>query len=564
MAISVTSAKYDDAKTLWDSSTRTFTGNLPRSLYWDISDGLTDSRRQDYLNTGYMAIYFGSTSALTSPLVGTQTLVQYTLANPQLPVLMRGGRGYGLMKGYAASTHPNYQTDGSHIGSGSPFSIDDWAYPTNMRFRDGDTPLGYTLVASEYSGGWSQPDFVPWLLPQLASTATSFGDMQTYMWENYPTYGQDLYNSLVAAGITPTEILLDWEDWTRYWAQGDDYAPLGGPYPSNPGDQQPYYWYERDNRFEQNSLTRYKEDALKDGWGTCIMARLGAVEAKLSSASGEQSDFYDVHHSAMPYIDPTGHPVMYAYGRKKGTFSLYPHYSTNESTLTTLNYILWLHTFTTRLGWEVYDAWTCSAIPTSTYYEAGDLYESLSVTGVSTPLADGEERADDPEGIGQSWEGRYTNYQNIAEAISSTKILFTIGSIKMAHYTSYTNDGTNFAASPSHARWSYLIAADEMQPYHNFIKYGKTYVPPVGVARHHWTTPTSFIEESYRPTICYGKDWNNNAISNYIIIVCRVWEGNMMFCGASFNQTEGTLDLKAPTGQRVTVAYSPYGSITIA
>lgn len=568
----VNSAKYDDAKALWDSQTRTFTGDLPHSSFWTLN-GLSQDQRKDYLDSGYVAIWFSHVAYLNTKIGSSpeMTMLEYASEHPSVPVLVRDAVGPLRQGNSGTEYHPAYSADGSHIGSGSSVGAGDWSYSTDLRFRNGDTPLDDTLLWTEYDTdipGWTQPASGFWLMPHLPSSAEHYASMHTYNWNNSAIYGKYLYDQVVAGGVTPVGLQIDWEDSSLNWNIGADYMPYGES-PITAGTRRPEYYYERDNRFDQNSRLKFNEELRKYYWGECMMSRLATINDLMPAATGELSVYYDGNPSELIYFDPTGINIMYAYSRKKGNSSLYPYYSSINSVSDLINHYGWRLIQAYKLGWHIWDTWVCGALPTEKYWQSGDIYESAAKTGLSAATFTTDQaraRADDPDGVGEAWQGRYFRFQRIRDAIAGAKIMMTLGAIKLPNYSVFvktSGSAPEFASSPNHGFWSYLIAYDEMQPYHNFIKYGTTYIPPIGICRIN-NSPIGELG-LFRPTVIYGFDYNGLTINPDVVIVCRIWDGNMMFCGASFDSeaSAGTVNVKSPTGQSVAVSYSPVGSITI-
>jgi hypothetical protein len=285
----VSSATYAEAKSMWDSVPRRYSGNLPRCGYWD-DDHMDAGRFREYLDTGYNQLFFWHISCATTKLIGTggeqQYYYQYASEHPELPVttIATGSPALAYNSSDGPSGHPHYQVNGSHIGSGNP--VDDYSYLTKYRFQSGSTPLGYTLCPVNSGSYLSDRQY---LVPLLSGNEAIWVDSMEYFWNHCSGLGKVIVDSLSSHGVTVTDIITDWEDVTPSWDWGWNFDQPGL---TPPAGHLSNYYYERDDRFDQNAL-RHKDQRLYDTMFAIYIARLQKMEELIPSATGVNSANYD-------------------------------------------------------------------------------------------------------------------------------------------------------------------------------------------------------------------------------------------------------------------------------
>lgn len=539
------SAKLADAQELWFSKSRTRTGNLPRCGYWTLSNA-TAEQRLLLMDTDYFC-FFVSGDAINYPLIGTTPLKTYAAEN-DIPILVRDG-GYKLWQRSTSNStyayrHPFYGSTGTFIGDNVDDGIGsnsqpDFGYERQYRF--------YDLVADDYKPGTyisitDQESPIVYddrfLIPYFDGNEEIFRKGTEHTWYFDPVYGgahhQDQLDPLVPVGV-----LIDWEDTTWYMSTRYALNPAEtghNTYSTAYTMEEIYY---NDGTFDPISRTYARQHKIQEQWAKMIEARRLRVEELFQTTYGVpveplQSFVYDSYLTDLPYI-LNGPTIMNAYGRPRGSYSIYPYSGhVNYNVPLTFNSLGYTMARAAHYGWHLIDGWTLSA-------------------GSSTDVLSGE--VNDPQAYGR------TRFQTIGQLIATSKCLMALGAIKLAVYIEST--------SPRHQWWSTIIAYDEMQPYHEIIKYGSNYVPPSSIARPLIEVSQYDVNGQFRgeaKTLFYGKDYYGTEIpQNEVYICCRTYQNTMMFYGCSLDASNpsGEYDIKAPDGSKVRVAYSQMGEVTI-
>lgn len=619
------SVKYSDAKSLWSSQSRTLTGDLPHIFHVGDRINMNRTQAKDILDTGFFVMYFGyymtaitSTNPATKDTltdegktwVGDISHPQYAQLHPELPLVIYSGSNKVIQ--YIAGAVPSYyewiQTaygltnidfvQGGHLGR-DYLGIHDWTSDTEYVFHkaDGnpiDLPLIINTVAEifkmpallELSDFYTTADTLYWNWTWTIANPTPYKhgglSLLDIMNNNgYTTYTRANFNSTstINAGF-----YANWEDWAFYGGSAESTA-----------------LYETDDRFYNDSYGAMATS--KNELAKLIEHRTTNFESLVKCTNPLYNIIADMYGSNV--VGYTHSSFTTIYNRPKITLTMYPGYSYTgdpDDEISTImkrgaaqiseSYSYNVHLFaafiTSRLGtsiqgtddsgvpivgddplfyknqnptsMDVPNIWEAShavltdevfspTIANGCYY----IVTNAGTTGLAEPVWNTT-----PTSVTNDNGVQWTCYQSkhlttVGEVIMMTKFAMTMGAVQVDSYVE--------RFSPSQSFWSVAIAYEEMQKYHEYIKYGINYQP--NLCKMYFETPTS---KNNIPTVFYAKDSEGNDLNANYLICARTYNGKVIYFGADLgavdNTAISTVQVTSPFNTVNTVNMSRYGTIT--
>lgn len=502
----ITSRKLSDAKELFDSKQRTYSGNMRRISFWGLGS-LSETERYAVLETGFFDLLFttsvGPESWDVDTGAGVITLRAYAVSRPQLKILLNPSFPRTTIW-YAEATVDGYydpdvwyNADGSHIGdTGAPppgetpmFNNAAWDFQDNL-----GAPIAAHYTAKDGSIYW-------WALPVLPETKDAWADMQEVHWTNASFQANATLSLIQAAGLRLTGLILDFEDvpynlfTSKLWEDATVEVPttLRDLYQADPR-----YVYDAGNPDElyYSYLSSMFDIRVNKLVSLCV--------ADGENLDSDYIDLFDISPSRIPYFDWSldWHKIN---GRRKSTFSCYPYGTGTPNGI---------QDAIGKSGWRF---WDHKDVDSTIQNAQGWIASSLSVIGAN----------DNPIG----------NAVSVAHVIGATKILLAMGCTSLIVY-----DGSGAA---SHHFYSVAIGYNEMQSYHDIIKNGTTIIPD-------------------NRKLYDGKDTLFYELGDDdAFVTCRVYRKKLIFVGFSTDDWEKVCILTNPiNGEPIVVKLSPYGYVT--
>lgn len=516
----IASASWDDAKVLFNEKTRTYTGSLPRMMYWaeDDSrwnaDGSVDTaavKRRFLYDMGFYNVHI-STALISSfglAVDGFVDIEDYIIKNNAPWTMLAPNISAHAISSGASPVHPCWVSTGNHIGNiaGCAPGIN----PTeNSAFRF-QTSLG--VPESPISS-----DGVHFTVPTLPESIGFWTAMEQYTWDNHGWKGQKYVDYINASNPrlpNPIGMMIDYEDYIDGWELGV-YAAL---YSTDPrfnfsSNEHVDVTYARnlsqmlDSRYQilisNNPYIMHNKDIL-------IFERNFALTHRFSS-----------------YTNP---PTLSSTGRKKGCVIVYPGGSSFGPTLVhVLNDIGTKMFDASTIDMHVFGSWFTAGLAPLSPYDNPSVTPSLDINIALT----------------------------IAQTVGVIKLMMATGSELLGIY--------NNPANPRHQYPSVAVAYDEMQQYADFIKSGINYIPPFDNNK-----APLFVNNDKKTqwmTCYYGKESDGTIIPDGVFINCRILNNRMLFVGLRVNDkgnntTSSTHTIMSPTMEEVIITASPEGTITV-
>ena len=247
----INTAKYTEAKDYWDSQVRTYTGNLPRCLLYNMHrfDSSSDpspipsARLGQLLDTGYLdiVIYETGASKNTGNIIvdgASQTLLAYALINTNLYFVLQARQAWIAGTSVPSSSnyiHPCYDSTGTvglddiytHIGNNAdcPGPVTNPSKYIEARYKTDSVTYDPVRYPASNDGIMA--------IPLVADNASFWQSMQDFIWNNSSFSDLDSYTYLVSGGIDSSRIkglFADWNDMAYPYESSTLYAPNSGGY----------------------------------------------------------------------------------------------------------------------------------------------------------------------------------------------------------------------------------------------------------------------------------------------------------------------------------------------
>jgi len=559
----ITSKKYSDAKTLFESITRTYTGDLPYPGLQNPRFCLTTEQQiVDLLDKRWykISMYGDSWAAYFDPPNDNDRLLSYSglygniydylAMYSEIPFIVQGSYGSDFWLNpesghydYLVDTHPShdlpdpttwrtYTRTGQHIGYGNSGTIfnqlgDSLTANSNYLWQESNgTPISWIDLAKLKVGDQSERvdhDYVyrygPYdtmYIPVVEEAHNLWIDTDVYDF-NGVFGGLVTIQNISDKGVTrpPAGIEFVWEDLLLTWESLSSGAVDA---------------YEEDARFGLSQKSATQDRRYATLIAQLIESRMEAVEGYCDFDITAYSDAYAIY----PYVPHSYTPTCMQYnGRSKGTFSAYYFYMTPDGDFSVTSRRVGLYILNyAEQNVHVFNAWYAVSLDPP-IPEVGDYDPS------------------DPPPNNDSTHGCLS----ISQTIATAKMWMFLGGVIFQMYEQIGSQFSPDRATPSHQYYSALIAYDEMQPYHKLIKEGYNYIPPANVQR---------LDISGAGTIFFDKDSNGNSIDSTIYICCRTEGTNEYFFGCTSNDTTITVNVKSPSNRVISVEATPYGKVTLA
>jgi len=338
------------------------------------------------------------------------------------------------------------------------------------------------------------------------------------VWNGHPNRGQVLVNKLqndfgVVLADHPggAGLILDFED---YFENLDSML-------NTPTSQ---LLLNEDPRFDNASPTAEAKELYYRYVGSMIDARLAKI-AVLAPWTGDEQG--GLHSSLFDYdrlfaLDFTSSYTK-AYGRNRATVVIYGNGSGAEPIADGIM----------RLGERVFQINGKRPKSAPLFDLWFDASENVDVINPKDPMG------------GPFW--------SIIESIELIKSAMVLGSPRILSWRS--------SEHPAHPYFAIPVAFDDLQPFADYIKYGKTYVPPPAMARFIGDNVDDTNGQKITPF--YAKKANGADLPAEVFICCRMWGEQMLFHGCRTSGDTESFDVIGPHGQTVSVLVSRYGSVTV-
>jgi hypothetical protein len=513
----ITATSYDDGKELFDSKSRSLSGDLPRITVWIDTNNettiVTSAHRREIYDSGYFGAFVeylvdggGSVATLSLPVDGYANLLDYLAYHPEIPITVRikdnrfhwwsaNPTSYGYK--WSPYVENGKRIDGLHIGWERTPS------PTPEL-----TPPAVT---------WSQPagpppfeEFKSYKLRYLISNNGNLNDAEATL--TTPASTGKYYTPCHADTVDFWTKAIEFE---HYYSTKDKVELLAtrGLLPSG------FFVNSEDLPHEPQDTTTAKNKMMADprfnldngsyialfgdGVRAITDARATACEELMPTWQQDYSTFYGVR---FPRYYATGFPTNAAFwknGRKVSSLCVYPNYGSGD--------------------WSTVNR-ACNSLGTTVRDMAHSnihLFHAWTSAGLNS-------------------------LSTISQTIMFTKLFMVCGGYKIWAYD----------WDSKHHAWSYAAAYDDMQPYSDFILNGYNVCPPPAISR-----ATRF--SSYVYTHFYQIDSIGNAINANTWICCRTLADRTLFFAGTDNGQERTVTIKSPIGENITLNADPYGIITV-
>lgn len=532
----LTTSTWAAARAAWDAFTRENVGALPcptvfemrdtASNNWHSGDVSASSKRWDLFSTGRLIPCFPDAAAQSTSAagIGNYNNVAAAVAALGWPYIIRLGYPHafqtlGLSNG-KSEVHPCYDgVAGTHIGSAAGGSPCDAGV---------SNPIGEARFRFQTSGGTAEhpPTTYSTTLiaaPLLAETIDAWSLMDDWRMRNHPFYGLSIIGTLrdtYGVKHLPCGYVEDFEDIDLQWDLVSAVRSL----------------YSADPRFAFASSGGEGVHARHVRLlGEATALRAAVLRSLAPWAEPDHVLMYDANEYRMRYSGWAEQALLSRNGRRRGNLTAYPFYQTGSNHtdfVDCLHALGWSVAQSAAIGVHVFTGWVASTL------------RFPSGSGAVYP---------DVPGVAGSDEG----VLSVAQMIGLCKLLYFVGVIPLALY----ND-----SAASQDFWCAMIAHDDMQPHVRAIRFGRNFVPPATL-RKRFMRYDGLV--TLNPTTWYAKQWDGTAIGDDVFIMARTFDEGEVFFGlaAAANgkaSDSGTIDVRAPSGRKVTVAYSPSGSITYA
>lgn len=556
--------------------------------------------------------------------IGDLSHPQYAQLHPELPLIINSGNNRVILymtsvPSYYAWIQEAYEmtnidfVQGGHLGR-DYLGITEWTSDPEYVFHKSngdpiDLPLPintnsnifYMPALTELADFYTYADtlYWDWVLPTGGTIPYKQGGLSLLDLMN--DNGYSTYTRIDFSGTGPTinaGIYGNWEDWATYGSNATVDA-----------------LYETDNRFYDDPIPYGRFSLAKKNLANLVSFRTSNFETLITKVNPLYNMIADRYAgNIVGYEDATvsnatagsnNSPFTTIYGRSKLSITLYAGYAwTGEAEDTIPNvlkrcgaqisqsYSYNIHIFnafiTSRLGTSIQgtdDAGnpvigddplnyrnsnpTSMDVPNTwsaaTLVSDGDLYHptvtngyyyevtTAGLTGLVEPVWP-TTPGDTVNDNGVVWTCFTSKHlTTVGEVIMMTKFAMTMGAAQVNSYAEQY--------APNQSFWAIATAYEEMQDYHQYIKYGINYQP--NLCRMYYESSTSKISI---PTVFYANDSDGNALDSDYYICARTYNGKTLYFGADLgavnNTAISTVNVVSPFNTVDTINMSRYGQIT--